>query len=95
MQSRFCIGLHSGRDSNPAWLPLKALFLAELSLSADRCSLVAQALGVSLTPAATLSAGKLIRGFALRTQGQLPSFWTVEAGPSLAFESGPVVIRQG
>ncbi|WP_449103593.1 hypothetical protein [Pseudomonas veronii] len=46
-------------------------------------------------PAATLSAGKLIRGFALRTQGQLPSFWTVEAGPSLAFKAGPVVIRQG
>lgn len=35
----FCIGLHSGRDSNPALLPLKALFLAELSLSADRYSL--------------------------------------------------------
>jgi hypothetical protein len=50
---------------------------------------------VSVTPAATLSAGKLIRGFALRTLGQLPSLWTVEAGPSLAFESGPVVIRQG
>lgn len=46
-------------------------------------------------PAATLSAGKLIRGFALRTLGQLPSLWTVEAGPSLAFETGPVVIRQG
>ena len=42
----------------------------------------------SFSPAATLSAGKLIRGFALRTLGQLPSLWTVEAGPSLAFESG-------
>lgn len=52
-------------------------------------------MGTSFSPAATLSAGKLIRGFALRTQGQLPSFWTVEAGPSLAFETGPVVIRQG
>ena len=29
--------------------------------------------GVSLSPAATLSAGKLIRGFTLRTLGQLPS----------------------
>jgi len=51
--------------------------------------------GVSFSPAATLSAGKLIRGFTLRTLGQLPSLWTVEAGPSLAFTAGPVVIRQG
>ena len=29
--------------------------------------------GTSFSPAATLSAGKLIRGFALRTLGQLPS----------------------
>lgn len=34
----FASVLHSGRDSNPAWLPVKALFLAELSLSADRCT---------------------------------------------------------
>lgn len=57
-----------------------------------RC--ISENFGVSFSPAATLSAGKLIRGFALRTLGQLPSLWTVEAGPSLAFESGPVVIRQ-
>lgn len=51
--------------------------------------------GISFSPAATLSAGKLIRGFTLRTLGQLPSLWIVKADPSLACDTGPVVIRQG
>ncbi len=46
-----------------------------------------------LTPTATMSAGKLIWGFTLRTLGQLPTLWTVEACPSLPC-LWPVVIRR-